>query len=688
LAAVTTRPAIVPYIREQLAGLEMIDDDDYGGTFRAPVTINGSSVCKTTPLLYDFNYDSRRYEIWSPPPPPVPFISETFGYGPPPEDDNYPDEFPSDVVQSCHEAPMDISTEVHSFGGTASSLSNQTFRAPSVENSHHSASNSSHRTYSDSDERDGSKDRMHHLEISPLPLTGKDLKAWNDNLTWILSGHHWCHQDVHACDILETTDDNKVLSYDFLVALKRAATNHTSTSEQRAAMSLLQDELLGVNVNELIKNGKGFELYQSRVKTGFSQGLGTETILNLRTFIQASQNNHETVGAFFKRLQQLYKQVQTTKGCEIGDITRKAFALEGLANGAYHKILAPFVSTVQLGNGKLKLHIATLGELQSVATDRLVSRKYYKEHAIQPGLYPNKARAATDTPAPAPHKPAAKDEPCTDPMIENIVSRIRHGQYLNGDMTSWMMGKFRCVICWGQGHDTVECSRLKTRYNVTAKLPSSGKPPAPPSGSGGYKGRMAQEEPKDETAAKAQTIPKKDTAAPTAGTDPGERASYGSTEVETIDEESETDESDDAFSMFDTLTHDDDNLLAAVTKIAARKADDVTREQLLRSSNLEPISLQDKVQPPKPIPLKDKGKAYARMAKNDLKWLKDKVPMCEDWEQWHEQQLDPNDELANVLSPYRRNRILCPDSGATSVMCPYSDMFRDYEDVRHERRYV
>jgi hypothetical protein len=202
---------------------------------------------------------------------------------------------------------------------------------------------------------------------------------------------------------------------------------HKSTEHQRSATALLQEVLLGADGNAMIKAGQGFELYQSRVKTGFLRGLGTEVIDGLRNYIHVVQQNQEPVASFFKRIQQLYNQVQVTRGCEIGDLTRKAFALEGLANGAYHEVFKHFVQKIHLNSGRVKLASISLDDIQSAATDVLVSSKYYKDHAILPGRLPVvKARAAVTDQLP----PGNADKPSDDPMLESIIHNMRRGRWL------------------------------------------------------------------------------------------------------------------------------------------------------------------------------------------------------------------------------------------------------------------
>jgi hypothetical protein len=167
-----------------------------------------------------------------------------------------------------------------------------------------------------------------------------------DNLAWLLSGEHWCHDGTHACEILVTTNANKTLSMDLLTLLKKCATSHKTQSTIDAAQSFLSEEIQGVNDMELIKKGLGFELFQKRVKTAFCRGLGSETVDAMWTYVHATQKSGETVGAFFKRVSQQYALVQLTDGCDFGDVTRKTLALQGLKHGSYQEVLGPWVHKV------------------------------------------------------------------------------------------------------------------------------------------------------------------------------------------------------------------------------------------------------------------------------------------------------------------------------------------------------
>jgi hypothetical protein len=234
---------------------------------------------------------------------------------------------------------------------------------------------------------------MTDLNVPPLPTSGEALREWVLTLKWSLAGDCWCHDGKHATDILVTTPNTQSLSNDLMSVLKKAVTGHTSTSHQRNARSLLQDHINGVDGMALIAQGKGFEMYHLRIKSGFSRGLGTEAITHLTEYVSATQNSLESIGAFFDRMTQLYEQVQLTKGCSIGSTAQKSFTLEGLRRGAYSDILGPWVKKILISQGRLKLDTATMSELQHGATDLIATSIYYKGNSLLPG----KPRAATDT---------------------------------------------------------------------------------------------------------------------------------------------------------------------------------------------------------------------------------------------------------------------------------------------------
>jgi hypothetical protein len=59
---------------------------------------------------------------------------------------------------------------------------------------------------------------------------------------------------------------------------------------------------------------------------------------------------------------------------------------------------------------------------------------------------------------------------------------------------------------------------------------------------------------------------------------------------------------------------------------------------------------------------------------------------------WKEEERNELAKLAEADQYYSHSssvhRTLCPDSGATSTMCPHRDMFRDYVDLRSKGRVV
>jgi hypothetical protein len=288
---------------------------------------------------------------------------------------------------------------------------------------------SSSATYSVTEERERSKDRLARLDIPPLPHGNKEAIGWGEMLPWLLSGQFWCHDGVHACDIPVTIDDNRMLSQDLLTVIQRAATVHKSGATQRGVQSLLKEEIGSVNSLALINEGKGFELFQLRIRTGYSSGLGSETMSYLWDFMHEVQHSEETVDSFATQLELLYKQAMLAEGCEMGDLTKKSIFVFGLAKGAYSEVLSPFAKKIQLGQGKLKLKTTTLRSIQSDATNLLVTSRYYKDNGILAGREPASARMADTTSPPTPN------DTSSDPMVNKLFSHIRQKQNLPRDVT-------------------------------------------------------------------------------------------------------------------------------------------------------------------------------------------------------------------------------------------------------------
>jgi hypothetical protein len=236
--SVIKHPALVPYIQDQLEYLEMVDDADINGTIHDPITIEGQHVGRHTPQLFSYNIESHVETLWNAPSDDIMPISAEHiiqvDLGPHADS---PPSVPRDIQETSLGLPRLTTT-----------------RPPSTADS---ISSSSHSNYSTSEERERSKDRLKSIDLPPMPLATKDLHQWVQNLPWQLSGQHWCHEDIHACDLLETTTDTISLSRDLLTVIMRSATAHKVGTVQRAAQSLLQDEVQGINGLDLIKPERG-----------------------------------------------------------------------------------------------------------------------------------------------------------------------------------------------------------------------------------------------------------------------------------------------------------------------------------------------------------------------------------------------------------------------------------------------
>jgi hypothetical protein len=143
-------------------------------------------------------------------------------------------------------------------------------------------------------------------------------------------------------------------------------------------------------------------------------------------------------------------------------------------------------------------------------------------------------------------------------------------------------------------------------------------------------------------------------------------------------DESEADESDDTFALFDTFA--DTDMLAALNQMAARNVEDGRRTATL-DSKLAPKALSTKGK-----------KTVARGTTSDSQWFRKPETLCESLKGWEATGTEgvAVNEIANLSTSYIEHdtRVLCPDSGATNVMGPHRDMFLDYIDIRNDNRYV
>jgi hypothetical protein len=134
------------------------------------------------------------------------------------------------------------------------------------------------------------------------------------------------------------------------------------------------------------------------------------------------------------------------------------------------------------------------------------------------------------------------------------------------------------------------------------------------------------------------------------------------------DDESDVDKSNDTFTMFETMTETDTDMLHAFNQMATRQVENVQRAQGLDNPHLIPKPLSEK-----------RKKTVARVANWDTKWVRPPT-LCENWDAW--ESIDTKrvgvTEIANCLTTlYSSTRVLCPDSGATNIMGPHRDMFVD-----------
>jgi hypothetical protein len=397
--SVAKRPAVVPYLRSQLHHHDILDENDLKGQFRESFEYQGLNIGKQTPMLFQYDRVNQEWTPWA--------MS------------------PLDPIIRVDDSP-----EPHDMAGRDITINPET-PTPCQDGASKSSKESSF-SFSITKERERSKDRLARLDVRALPHGNKEAIAWGEMLPWFLSGQFWCHDGVHACDIPVTTDENKMLSQDLLAVIQRAATVHKNPATQRGVQSLLKEEKGSVNGLDLIKEGRGFELFQLRIRTGYSWGLGSETMPYLWDFMHAVQQSEETVDSFATRPDLLYKQVMLAEGCEMGDLTKKSIFVFGLAKGAYSEVLTPFTKRIQLGQGKLKLKTATLRDIQCDATNLLVTSRYYKDNAILPARKSVAARAADFALA-----PSASSSASLNPMVRKLVTHLCTKQNLPRVVTDW-----------------------------------------------------------------------------------------------------------------------------------------------------------------------------------------------------------------------------------------------------------
>jgi hypothetical protein len=384
-----------------------------------------------------------------------------------------------------------------------------------------------------------------------------------------------------------------MLSQDLLAVIQRAATVHKNPATQHGVQSLLKEEIGTVNGLDLIKEGRGFELFQLRIHTGYSRGLGYETMSYLWDFMHAVQQSEETIDSFATRLDLLYKQVMLAEGCEMGDLTKKSIFVFGLAKGAYSELLTPFTKRIQLGQGKLKLKTATLRAIQCDATNLLVTSRYYKDSVILPCRKPDAARAADAAPT-----SSASSSASSDPMVEKLVTHLRTKQNLPRDVTNWIRQSYNCVHCFSNGHDTSGCFGMRRKYNIKPSTAA-----APTTSGGVVKGRqaVAPASEKGNPPPKVSFAPDPTTAPETkSGKPPAPRKDVDTSS----DDEPDGNESDDTFAMFATMTETDTDMLNALNQMAHRQVESAQRAQGLDTS--QPI----------PKPLSEKGKEDCRSSRH------------------------------------------------------------------------
>jgi hypothetical protein len=368
----------------------------------------------------------------------------------------------------------------------------------------------------------------------------------------------------------------------------------------------------------------------------------------LTDYVNAVQQNQESIGAYFDRMDQLYCQVQLTKGSTIGKTAQRSFTLEGLCRGAYHEVLAPWVKKILIGQGRLKLETASMSDLQAGATKLLATSSYYQGNILLAGKPPRStaspaARAATNT------NSKSEDTPSTDAKIETIVRHIRVGFPLNQDQTAFIPHKYKCIHCLSNTHTFEDCKAISKRWGVTVLPPDQAR--------GRQAGRSAKP-------AKPAVVPPPPAVTPAAHThlDPKAKvAMHSSQQLPGEDSALEAEESDDAFTFYGYKS--DPDLLSAISQQAARKTADSNRINLI-------------------------GTHQKNHTKHEVEWIdvvagtgqQSKLANAPNMYSNRARVSNTSSKTDSTIFP----RTVCPDSGATSIMGPYQDMFSDYVDVRDQ----
>jgi hypothetical protein len=135
--------------------------------------------------------------------------------------------------------------------------------------------------------------------------------------------------------------------------------------------------------------------------------------------------------------------------------------------------------------------------------------------------------------------------------------------------------------------------------------------------------------------------------------------------------ESDTSVADESNNTFTFLAYGSDpDLLSAITQVAARKTADEARVRFI-----------DEDQTP------TSTRTMAKMGKEECKWVdsRNTVRMMEGTGTTKLANTSPiyHARKSHSLPTYDQpQRMVCPDSGATSIMAPYRDMFTDYVDLQ------
>ena len=325
--------------------------------------------------------------------------------------------------------------------------------------------------------------------INPLPADAEGARSWGAALVWTLRGRYWYGKDstgsmTHVTSLTATTSENSRLSDDFLSLILMCASKHKTPSMSEAVRGLLMDTIQSDDEGHsydgmsLVQGGKGIEIFQQRILTGYQRGLGSELSNEMDRYFNARQRDRENLAAFNRRMTELRTQAKASAlstGKDYEEAVHTHLLLHAMKTGAYKRVLEPWARKVQLGHNRLNMR-SDHATMLSKAGDVLVCSDYYQDGILQAGQTDGpKARIASNGQS----VPKEQDEmrdilSCPNPFYPN-------------KLTDWITGHFSCGYCVTKSnHSIFECNQLKKALakhgkviSDSSSIPSTS--PGPPS---------------------------------------------------------------------------------------------------------------------------------------------------------------------------------------------------------------